>query len=59
MLSPIVTTRSTPGLLDELIGKLPEVRADELPMSTRALLDRCRGNVRDALRLLYDHYAAL
>jgi hypothetical protein len=58
MLPPLVTTRSTPALFDDLIRKLPDVRMQELPMPTHALLDRCQGNVRDAMRLLYDHFAA-
>ncbi|QNN23034.1 AAA family ATPase [Planctomycetales bacterium ZRK34] len=59
MLPPLVTTRGTPALLHALIDRLPDVQAHELPMSPAMLLDQCRGNVRDALRQLYDHYAAI
>ncbi|MHC4997087.1 MAG: hypothetical protein ACYTGQ_18765, partial [Planctomycetota bacterium] len=58
-LPTLVRTATTPDLLQALIEKLhPEPLPDHFP-DTQQLFARHRGNLRDALRELFDRYAAV
>jgi len=55
-LPTLLECRTTPALLEDLVRELVGREADELPLAH--LYDRHRGNLREALRALYDLYAA-
>jgi GTPase SAR1 family protein len=58
-LAPLLKTRTSPELLHLLIRQLLGDRFGELLPLPAGLYERHEGNLREALRELYDHYAAL
>lgn len=56
LLPALVECRTTPALLHDLVRELVGAEADRLPLAR--LYRRHRGNLREALRALYDLYAA-
>lgn len=56
-LPTLVTCTTTPALLDGIIRTLTPLAVEGVP-SSAALFTRHRGNLREALRELYDVYAA-
>lgn len=56
LLPALAECRTTPALLHELVRELVGAEADRLPLAR--LYQRHRGNLREALRALYDLYAA-
>ena len=58
-LPTLIETATTPELLDRLVEEILGGRASEVRPLTRGLFEKHRGNLRDALRELYDHYAAV
>lgn len=59
LLPTLIETRTNAELLAELVRELAPGLADRLAPELPALLDRHHGNVRDALRALYDRAADL
>ncbi|HVE41947.1 MAG TPA: hypothetical protein VNM14_18780 [Planctomycetota bacterium] len=58
-LPTLVETSTTPELLESLVAQILGDPAPELRPMMPALYERHRGNLRDALRELYDWYAAV
>ena len=58
-LPSLIQTTTTPELLDRLVEEILGSRASEVRSLTRGLFEKHRGNLRDALRELYDHYALI
>ncbi|MBX3415608.1 MAG: hypothetical protein KF708_23185 [Pirellulales bacterium] len=56
-LPTLLETRTTPELLESIVRRLLNEPAAVFPFSVPALFARHAGNVRDALRELYDRYA--
>jgi predicted AAA+ superfamily ATPase len=59
LLPALIETSTTPELLDGLVEQILGGRASELRPLTPALFVKHRGNLREALRELYDHFAAV
>lgn len=59
LLPTLIETRTSAELLAELVHELAPGLADRLEPELAGLLERHHGNVRDTLRALYDHAAAL
>ena len=59
LLPTLLETATTPDLLASLIDQILGERAADLRPLVPALFERHAGNVREALRGLYDHYAAV
>jgi len=57
-LPTLLETRTTPELLESIIRRLLAHPNEPLPFDVAELFERHAGNVRDALRELYDRYAA-
>ena len=57
LLPTLITCETTPGLLGGIVLDLLGSEADGLRPTPEELFDRHRGNLRDALRQLYDLYA--
>jgi len=57
LLPTLIACETTPGLLDGIVRDLLGSEADGLRPTPEELFDRHRGNLRDALRQLYDIYA--
>ena len=55
-LSTLLETSTSPELLDDLVE---EILGDRAPERTRGLFEKHGGNLRDALRELYDQFAAV
>ena len=55
LLPALVECRTTPALLGDLVRELVGAEAEQLPLAR--LYQRHRGNLREALRALYDLYA--
>jgi len=58
-LPPLIETTTTPELLDGLVGEILGHGATDVRSITRGLFEKHRGNLREALRELYDHYALI
>jgi hypothetical protein len=58
-LPTLLATTTTPDLLDRLVEEILGSRSSEVRSLTRGLFEKHRGNLREALRELYDHYAAV
>ena len=58
-LPPVIETTTTPELLDGLVGEILGHGASDVRSITRGLFEKHRGNLREALRELYDHYAGI
>jgi energy-coupling factor transporter ATP-binding protein EcfA2 len=58
-LPTLLETRTSPELLEGLVGQILGDRLDGVRSLTSRLYERHGGNLREALRELYDHYAAL
>jgi hypothetical protein len=56
-LPTLLETRTSPELLDGLVGQILGERADDVRSLTPRLYEKHGGNLREALRELYDHYA--
>lgn len=57
-LPTLLETRTTPALLESIIRRLLSEPDEPLPFSVENLFSRHNGNLRDALRELYDRCAA-
>jgi hypothetical protein len=57
LLPSLVETSTTPELLDRLVEQILGDRASEVRPLTPLLFAKHGGNLRDAMRELYDHYA--
>lgn len=57
LLPTLIETSTTPELLDLLVEQILGDRAIEVRPLTPRLFEKHRGNLREALRELYDHYA--
>ncbi len=57
LLPALITCETTPHLLDGIVRDLLGPEADGLRPTAEELFARHRGNLRDALRQLYDVYA--
>lgn len=57
-LPTLLATRTTPELLDGLVDEILGVPAEGVRPLARWLFEKHGGNLREALRDLYDHYAA-
>ncbi|HLY08522.1 MAG TPA: hypothetical protein VKW04_04350 [Planctomycetota bacterium] len=57
-LPTLLETRTSPQLLDGLVGQILGDGAASVRGLTPRIFLKHRGNLRDALRELYDHYAA-
>jgi hypothetical protein len=57
MLPTLIACSTTPELLDHIVGELLGEPSAELRRVTRALFHKHNGNLRNALRELYDLYA--
>ena len=57
-LPTLIETSTTPELLETLVGEILGGGAVEIGPLMPALFERHRGNLRDALRELYDRFAA-
>ena len=55
LLPALVECRTTPALLGDLVRELVGAEAEQLPLAR--LYRSHRGNLREALRALYDLYA--
>jgi hypothetical protein len=58
LLPVLLKCTTTLRLLDDVVGELAGADAEQLAPTTRALFLKHRGNLRDALRELYDIYAS-
>jgi len=58
-LPTLIETSTTPELLETLVAQILGDAASELRPGMSALFERHRGNLREALRELYDRYAAV
>jgi len=58
MLPALLETSTSPELLEELVEEILGESSPEVRSMTPALFDKHAGNVREALRELYDHFAA-
>jgi hypothetical protein len=59
LLPTLLETSTTPELLDGLVDEILGDRSSEVRPLTPRLFEKHRGNLRDALRELYDHYAGV
>lgn len=59
LLPTLLETTTTPELLRGLVDQILGDRAAELRPLLPGILERHRGNVRESLRELYDHFAAV
>jgi hypothetical protein len=59
MLPPLLETATSPGLLDGLVEEILGALPPEIRSTTPALCEKHGGNLRDALRELYDRYAEM
>ncbi len=57
-LPTLLETRTSRELLDGLVGEILGDRAGDVRGLTAPLFEKHAGNLREALRELYDHYAA-
>jgi hypothetical protein len=57
-LPTLIECSTTPALLDEIVAELLGGESAALRQVTRTLFDKHQGNLRDALRELYDIFAA-
>lgn len=57
LLPTLIETSTTPELLDGLVEEILGTRAAEVRPLTPKLFERHRGNLREALRELYDRFA--
>lgn len=57
LLPTLIACETTPGLLGGIVRDLLGSEAHGLQPTPEELFDRHRGNLRDALRQLYDIYA--
>jgi hypothetical protein len=58
LLPTLIDTSTTPELLDDLVEEILGERSPEVRSRTPALFEKHGGNLREALRELYDHFAA-
>jgi energy-coupling factor transporter ATP-binding protein EcfA2 len=58
LLPTLLETSTTPDLLDGLVEEILGRSSPELRSMTPALFEKHDGNLREALRELYDHFAA-
>jgi hypothetical protein len=58
-LPTLIETTTTPALLNGLVDEILGSRASDVRSLTPELFEKHRGNLRDALRELYDRYAAV
>jgi len=56
-LRTLIETRTSPELLDGLVGQILGDRAGDVRPLTRGLFEKHGGNLREALRELYDHFS--
>lgn len=59
LLPTLIETSTSPELLDGLVDEILGERSPEVRPLTPRLFEKHRGNLREALRELYDHYAAV
>jgi hypothetical protein len=57
ILPTLIETSTSPGLLDEIVEEILGERSPDLRSMTPALFEKHGGNLREALRDLYDHFA--